>query len=37
VTTILLGYWFLNEPITAIQLIGVALVLAGVTLVSIKR
>jgi DNA helicase HerA-like ATPase len=26
-----------NEPISAIQLVGAALVLAGVTLVSVKR
>jgi len=37
VVTIYLGYRVLNEPISAIQLVGVALVLAGVTLVSVKR
>jgi drug/metabolite transporter (DMT)-like permease len=37
VVTIYLGYRVLNEPISAIQLLGVALVLAGVTLVSVKR
>jgi len=35
--TIFLGYRVLNEPISAIQLIGAALVLAGVTLVSVRR
>ena len=37
VITIYLGYRVLNEPVSAIQLVGVALVLAGVTLVSVKR
>lgn len=37
VATIFLGYRVLNEPISAIQLIGASLVLAGVTLVSVKR
>ena len=37
VVTIYLGYRVLNEPISAIQLVGVALVLAGVTLVSVKK
>jgi len=37
VVTIYLGHRVLNEPISAIQLVGVALVLAGVTLVSVKR
>ncbi len=37
VVTIFLGYQVLHEPISAIQLIGAALVLAGVTLVSVKR
>jgi drug/metabolite transporter (DMT)-like permease len=37
VVTIYLGYRVLNEPISAIQLVGVALVLAGVALVSVKR
>ncbi len=37
VVTIYLGYLVLNEPISAIQLVGVALVLAGVTLVSVKK
>jgi drug/metabolite transporter (DMT)-like permease len=36
VATIFFGYWFLNEPITVIQITGAALVLAGVTLVSTK-
>ncbi len=34
IITIWLGYWFLGEPITSIQLTGTALVLAGVGLVS---
>lgn len=34
ILTIWLGYWFLGEPITAAQLAGTALVLAGVGLVS---
>ncbi|HEX7811835.1 MAG TPA: DMT family transporter [Burkholderiales bacterium] len=37
VATIFLGYWFLNEPITLIQMAGAALVLSGVTLVSVRR
>lgn len=37
VVTIFLGYWFLGEPITVIQILGGALVLAGVTLVSARR
>src|SRR5882672_543525 len=37
VVTIYLGYRILNEPISAIQLVGAALVLAGVTLVSVKK
>ncbi|MBI3529851.1 MAG: DMT family transporter [Betaproteobacteria bacterium] len=37
VATIFLGYWFLDEPITLVQMLGAALVLAGVTLVSVKR
>jgi drug/metabolite transporter (DMT)-like permease len=37
VATIFLGYWMLDEAITAVQLIGVALVLAGVTLVSVRK
>src|SRR5882672_8157437 len=37
VVTIYLGYRILNEPISAIQLFGAALVLAGVTLVSVKK
>jgi drug/metabolite transporter (DMT)-like permease len=36
VFTIVLGYWILGEPMHGIQLIGAALVLAGVTLVSLK-
>jgi drug/metabolite transporter (DMT)-like permease len=37
VVTIYLGYRVLDEPISAIQLVGVVLVLAGVTLVSVKK
>jgi drug/metabolite transporter (DMT)-like permease len=37
VATIFFGYWFLNEPITIIQITGAALVLAGVALVSARR
>ncbi|HWA14400.1 MAG TPA: DMT family transporter [Burkholderiales bacterium] len=37
VVTIFLGYWFLGEPITAMQVVGGALVLSGVTLVSLRR
>jgi drug/metabolite transporter (DMT)-like permease len=36
VFTIVLGYWILGEPMHGIQLVGAALVLAGVTLVSLK-
>jgi drug/metabolite transporter (DMT)-like permease len=34
--TIALGYWILGEPVRLIQLAGAALVLAGVTLVTLK-
>jgi len=37
VVTIALGYVFLNEPMTALQVFGAVLVLAGVTLVTVKR
>lgn len=37
VVTIVLGYTFLNEPLSALQVFGAALVLAGVTLVTVKR
>ncbi len=37
VVTIVLGYLFLNEPMSWLQVFGAALVLAGVTLVSVKR
>jgi drug/metabolite transporter (DMT)-like permease len=37
VATIFFGYWLLNEPVTAIQITGAALVLAGVALVSARR
>jgi drug/metabolite transporter (DMT)-like permease len=36
ILTIWLGYWFLNEPVTAIQLTGTALVLAGAALVTLR-
>ena len=35
ITTIFLAYFFLNEPMSAVQLFGSALVLAGVLLVSL--
>lgn len=37
VATIFLGYLFLGEPVTAIQLAGAALVLAGVMMLSLKK
>ena len=37
VATIFFGFWFLNEPITVIQIAGAALVLAGVMLVSTRN
>jgi drug/metabolite transporter (DMT)-like permease len=37
VATIAMGYWILDEPVTAIQLAGAALVLTGVTLVGLRR
>lgn len=37
VATIFLGYLFLAEPITAIQLAGAALVLAGVMMLSLQK
>ena len=37
VATIFFGFWFLSEPVTLIQITGAALVLAGVTLVSIRH
>jgi len=37
VITIVLGYTFLNEPMSVLQVFGAALVLAGVTLVTMKR
>ncbi|HVY07101.1 MAG TPA: DMT family transporter [Burkholderiales bacterium] len=37
VATIFFGYWILNEPVTVIQIAGAALVLAGVTLVSVRQ
>lgn len=37
VATIFLGYWFLNEPVSALQMTGAALVLAGVVLISSRR
>jgi len=36
VFTIALGYWILGEPVHGVQLVGVALVLAGVTLVTLR-
>jgi drug/metabolite transporter (DMT)-like permease len=37
VATIFFGYWFLDEPVSAIQITGAALVLAGVALVSARH
>jgi drug/metabolite transporter (DMT)-like permease len=37
VATIFLGFVFLDEPITAIQLLGAALVMAGVLAISFSR
>jgi len=37
VFTIALGYWILAEPVYAVQLAGAALVLTGVTLVTLRR
>ena len=37
VATIFFGYWFLGEPVSAIQIAGAALVLAGVALVSARH
>jgi drug/metabolite transporter (DMT)-like permease len=37
VATIAFGNWFLDEPITAIQLAGAALVLAGVLIISLQK
>jgi drug/metabolite transporter (DMT)-like permease len=37
VATIFLGFFFLGEPITAIQLLGAGLVMTGVLLISLTR
>lgn len=37
VATIAFGNWFLDEPITAIQIAGAALVLAGVLIISLQK
>ncbi|MFZ4692973.1 MAG: EamA family transporter, partial [Burkholderiaceae bacterium] len=37
VSTLFLAAWILDEPITAIQLVGTALVLAGIYLLSTKK
>lgn len=37
IATIVLGYWLLGEPITPMQLLGTAVVGAGVLLISMKR
>lgn len=37
VATLFLGYWILDEPLSMTQLFGAALVLAGVTLISVRR
>lgn len=36
VSTLLMGAWFLNEPITSIQIVGTTFVLAGIYLLSRK-
>ena len=37
VSTLFLAAWILDEPITAIQLVGTALVLSGIYLLSTKK
>jgi drug/metabolite transporter (DMT)-like permease len=37
VSTLFLGYLVLGEPVTAVQLGGTGLVLAGITLLSMKK
>lgn len=37
ISTLLLGYWFLGEPVTLWQLAGTALVLAGIFVLSQKK
>ena len=37
IATIFMGYVFLNEPVTAIQLLGAALVMIGVLAISLKK
>ena len=37
VSTRFLGYLVLGEPVTAVQLVGTGLVLAGITLLSLKK
>ena len=37
IMTIFMGYQFLGEPITTIQLIGAALVMIGVLAISLKK
>lgn len=37
IATIFLGYVFLGEPVTAIQLVGAALVMTGVLAISLKK
>lgn len=37
ISTIALGAWFLDEPVTPVQLLGTAVVGAGVLMISIKR
>ena len=37
ISTILLGYLFLGEPITATQIVGAGLVLTGVLVISLKK
>lgn len=37
ISTIALGAWFLDEPVTPVQLLGTAIVVAGILMISIKR
>jgi drug/metabolite transporter (DMT)-like permease len=37
VSTLFLAHWILDEPITTVQLMGTALVLTGIYLLSTKK
>jgi drug/metabolite transporter (DMT)-like permease len=37
IATIFLGFVFLDEPITAVQLLGAGLVMAGVLAISLQK